>query len=102
MDSEPSTPFQFTDSYKRSSLERETSSTAMEGESRRKYHICSLLIFQSCDTGPGVEYGYTASLPLAKRCNPVSYPGAGHSLNFALNAQGAFKNITDCLTSHGL
>jgi len=102
MDSEPSTPFQVTDCNKRSLLERESSSTALESEFRRMYHICNLLSFQSCDTGPGVSFNYNSSLPLAKRCGPVSYPGAGHSLNFALNAQGAFKYITDCLSSHGL
>jgi hypothetical protein len=58
---------------------------------------------RSCDGGAApVDYNYTLALPNAKRCEPVSYPGAGHSLNFALNAQGAFQKIADCLTTHGL
>ena len=31
----------------------------------------------------------------AKAYRAVSYPGAGHGLNFALNAAGAFEIILD-------
>lgn len=32
----------------------------------------------------------------------ISYPGAGHGLNFAANATGAFELITDFLSTNGL
>lgn len=36
----------------------------------------------------------------AKAYKAVSYPGAGHGLNFALNAAGAFKIILDFIDEH--
>lgn len=70
---------------------------------RISVYTYSVLIWQSCDSeSGGVSTNFAIALPLAKRCDPVSYPGAGHALNFALNAKGAFMNITDCLSSYGL
>ncbi|KAL2060027.1 hypothetical protein VTL71DRAFT_9849 [Oculimacula yallundae] len=37
-----------------------------------------------------------------KAFKAVSYPGAGHGLNFASNATGAFELITDFLSDNGL
>jgi len=36
----------------------------------------------------------------AKAYKAVSYPGAGHGLNFALNAPGAFKIILDFINTN--
>jgi len=38
----------------------------------------------------------------AKAFKAVSYPGAGHGLNLAANATGAFQIITDFLGESGL
>lgn len=38
----------------------------------------------------------------AKAFKAISYPGAGHGLNFASNATGAFAAITDFLHESGL
>jgi hypothetical protein len=38
----------------------------------------------------------------AKAFEAISFPGAGHGLNFALNATLAFKRITDFLCANGL
>jgi len=38
----------------------------------------------------------------ARAFKAVSYPGAGHALNLAANATGAFQIITDFLGESGL
>jgi len=95
--------FQVADYYQRSLLDRGTSSIALESKFCQICLTLSMLIRYSCDgTVAPINYNYTIALPLAKRCDPVSWPGAGHGLNFALNAQGAFQKIADCLNTHNL
>jgi hypothetical protein len=49
-----------------------------------------------------IEHPSTEIFANAKAFKAVSYPGAGHGLNFAANATGSFKIITDFLEENGL
>jgi hypothetical protein len=49
-----------------------------------------------------IEHPAASIFSKAKAFEAISFPGAGHGLNFALNATLAFKKITDFLGSNGL
>ncbi|KAH6711756.1 Alpha/Beta hydrolase protein [Leptodontidium sp. MPI-SDFR-AT-0119] len=60
------------------------------------------LIFCTGQCDQVIEHPAKEIFSHAKAFKAVSYTGAGHGLNFALNATGAFGLITDFLSSNGL
>ncbi|KAK3984059.1 alpha/beta-hydrolase [Cladorrhinum sp. PSN332] len=59
-------------------------------------------IFCQSDCDGVLENPGAAIFSQAKAFEAVSFPGAGHGLNFHLNAADAFKRITDFLSANGL
>ncbi|KAH9216272.1 Alpha/Beta hydrolase protein [Leptodontidium sp. 2 PMI_412] len=60
------------------------------------------LIFCTGQCDQVIEHPAKEIFSHAKAFKAVSYTGAGHGLNFALNATGAFGLITDFLSTNGL
>ncbi|TVY75796.1 hypothetical protein LSUE1_G003867 [Lachnellula suecica] len=60
------------------------------------------LIFCTGQCDDVIEHPSAEIFSKAKAFKAVSYPGAGHGLNFAANATGSFKIITDFLQENGL
>ncbi|KAH7319039.1 Alpha/Beta hydrolase protein [Rhexocercosporidium sp. MPI-PUGE-AT-0058] len=60
------------------------------------------LIFCTGQCDDVIEHPAKEIFRKAKAFKAISYPGAGHGLNFALNATGAFDLITDFLNANGL
>ncbi|PVH74517.1 alpha/beta-hydrolase [Cadophora sp. DSE1049] len=60
------------------------------------------LIFCTGQCDEVIEHPAKEIFSQAKAFKAVSYAGAGHGLNFALNATGAFELITEFLSTNGL
>lgn len=58
-------------------------------------HILTCFRLYRCDDV--IEYPAANVFAKAKDFKAISYPGAGHGLNFALNATGAYAEIFDFL-----
>ncbi|KAK3389526.1 Alpha/Beta hydrolase protein [Podospora didyma] len=60
------------------------------------------LIFCKSDCDDVLETPGARVFGHANAFKAISYPGAGHGINFHLNATGAFQDITDFLSASGL
>lgn len=61
------------------------------------YRNNHLICFCLCRCDDVIEYPAADVFATAKDFKAISYPGAGHGLNFALNATGAYAEIFDFL-----